>query len=133
MFESIGNFIEFALNAAMVIFWIIAGLACIFGLWGCIYNLFKGSGWEKFWSLLAIVLAVFAFIRVYDWLESIFWCMLVSGIVLCSVGLPHDGSESRRKRDPGPSVGDVIITEMVQYQRDKEVVKNALREWEEGR
>ena len=79
MFETIGNLIT-------IVIWIVAIFLFGGGVFLCGVNLFTGNGWEKFWAVVAIILGVIAFTKLYTWLESIVWCLMGSGIVLGLIG-----------------------------------------------
>jgi len=126
MFETIGKLITFAFWAA-AIFLFVGGIIC------CIKQIFSGSGFEKFLAILAIGLSVFAFIRVYAWLDSILWSMLISGIILSTLGLGGSGEETDKapRTRSGPSVADAIIDTYCEYELTKAAVKDAIRESKE--
>lgn len=124
MFETIANLITIA-------FWLAAITLFGFGLFGCGSKLFQGDGMDKFLAILGMFLGALAFYWVYTWLESILWCMIISGVILDGFAFGNTDTGERRNPNPGPI--EVLTDELVQYQRDKEVVKNALREWEQER
>ena len=123
MFETIGTLFTIAV-------WAVAIFLFGGGIIICIGNLIDGSGGEKFMAFIAIILGIVVFVYVYDWCESIVWSMLASGGVAGLIGNSLSNQAPAPQPNPGPDLGTALIDEMVQYQRDKEVVKNAIREYE---
>ena len=122
MFETIGNLITTG-------FWVVAIGAFVLGIILCIGNLITGTNWEKMWSIVGAILGVVAFFKMYDWTESIGWCLLVAGIVTGCVSNIVQGWKDAENNppprpEPGPSLGEIIL----KYERDKAVVKDALKE-----
>lgn len=79
MFETIIELFVFA-------FWTVAIILFLGGIIICISNLISGSGWEKTMAVIAFVLGIVTFFYMYDWSESIAWCLMATGLVLCFVG-----------------------------------------------
>lgn len=130
MFETIGILLT-------IFFWAAALLGFFGGIFLCFMNLKEGSAGDKIQAAIAVILGIIAFVYVYSWFESILWCMIISGVVFCSLGNPAENYDKNGKwkqpENPQPSAGKIIIDEIIQYERDKEVVKNALREYENER
>lgn len=122
MFETIGKLITIALWAAAI--FLFGG-----GIILCGSNLFKGNGWQKFWAIVAIVLGVVAFTKLYAWLDSIVWCLMLTGIVLCTIGNlgSNEPQETTTKAPKGPGVIETLADQMAQDQRDIAIVEEAIR------
>lgn len=122
MIETIGKLITIALWAAAI--FLFGG-----GIILCGSNLFKGNGWQKFWAIVAIVLAVVAFTKLYAWLDSIVWCLMLTGIVLCVIGNlgSNEPQTTKTEKPKQPGVIETLVDQAVQDQRDIAIVEEALR------
>lgn len=122
MFESIGTLIT-------IIFWAIAIFLFGGGLFLCGMNLFKGNGWQKFWAVVAVILGVIAFVKLCDWLDSIVWCLILTGIVLGVVGNlgSNEPQSTTMKETRKPGVIETLADQYIQDQRDIAIVEEAIR------
>jgi len=121
MFETIGTLFTIAI-------WAIAIFLFGGGIFICIGNLISGDGWEKFWAVIALVLGAISFVFLYNWLESVVWCLILSGGVL---GLGNAGSttgspnvESRTQKEPG--IIETITDEYLEKKALEETIENAI-------
>jgi len=122
MFEIIGTLFTIA-------FWAAAIFLFLVGIILCIRNLINGNAWKKFMAVVAIILGVFTFFRVYAWIESIVFCLLATGIVLGLVADFGSGElESAPSRASKYDLGDALLEAYAEKQLMKEAVKEAIRE-----
>lgn len=127
MFETIGTVIT-------IIFWAVAIFLFGGGLILCGVNLFKGNSWQKFWAIVAIILGVIAFTKLYAWLDSIVWCLILTGIVLGVVGnLGSNEPQNAPQKEKKYGLGDALVDAYVEQQVIKEATKEAIRELENER
>lgn len=122
MFETIGTLITIVIWAAAI--FLFGG-----GLFLCGMNLFTGNGWQKFWAIVAIILGVIAFTKLYAWLDSIVWCLLLTGIVLGVIGNlgSNEPQETTVKEPKGPGVIETLADQYIKDQRDIAIVEEAIR------
>ena len=124
MFETIGTLITIALWAAAI--FLFGG-----GLFLCGMNLFTGNGWQKFWAVVAVILGIIAFSKLYAWLDSVVWCLLLTGIVLGVVGnLGSNEQQSVPQKEKKYGFGDALVDAYVEQEVIKEATKKAIRELE---
>lgn len=123
MFELIGNLITIA-------FWVVTLILFGGGIIMCIINLCSGTGWEKFCSILGVILGVATFICMYNWMENIPWCMLTSGLVLSltTIGLAGKDTSDPPPRKSGPTIGEAYLESYCEYELTKAAVKDAIKE-----
>lgn len=127
MFEAIENLIT-------IVLWVLAILLFGGGLFLCGMNLFTGNGWQKFWAVAAIILGIIAFTKLYDWLNSLVWCLILTGIVLVVVGnISSDGSQNAPRKEKKYGLGDALVDAYVEQEVIKEATKKAIRELEDER
>lgn len=123
MFELIGNLFAIAfIGATLILF---GG-----GIIMCIINLCSGTGWNKFCSILGIILGAATFICMYNWMESILWCMLISGLVLSltTIGLAGKDTSDPPPRRSGPTFAEAYLDSYCEYELTKAAVKDAIKE-----
>lgn len=122
MFETIGTLITIVIWAAAI--FLFGG-----GLFLCGMNLFTGNGWQKFWAIVAIILGVIAFTKLDAWLDSIVWCLLLTGIVLGVIGNlgSNEPQETTVKEPKGPGVIETLADQYIKDQRDIAIVEEAIR------
>ena len=122
MFETIGTLITIVIWGAAI--FLFGG-----GLFLCGMNLFTGNGWQKFWAIVAIILGVIAFTKLYAWLDSIVWCLLLTGIVLGVIGNlgSNEPQETTVKEPKGPGVIETLADQYIKDQRDIAIVEEAIR------
>ena len=126
MFEIIGNLVTITIWAAAI--FLFGG-----GLILCGVNLFTGKGWRKFWAVVALILGVIAFNKLYAWLDSIVWCLLLTGVVLCVVGNLADEPQNPPEKEKKYGLTDAILDTYCEYELQKQATKDAIRELDEGR
>ena len=127
MFETIGNLIT-------IIIWAVAIFLFGGGLFLCGMNLFTGNGWQKFWAVVAVILGVVAFTKLYTWLDSVVWCLLLTGIVLGVIGnLGSNEQQSAPQKEKKYGLGDALVDAYVEQEVIKEATKKAIRELENER
>lgn len=127
MFETIGNLIT-------IVIWAVAIFLFGGGLFLCGMNLFTGNGWQKFWAVVAIILGVIAFTKLYAWLDSVVWCLLLTGIVLGVIGnLGSNEQQSAPQKEKKYGLGDALVDAYVEQEVIKEATKKAIRELENER
>ncbi len=125
MFETIFTLITIVLWAAAI--FLFGG-----GLFLCFSNLFKGKGWEKFWAIVAMILGVIVFNRLYAWLDSIVWCLILTGMVIAFVAdIGSNKLQPAPVKEKGPSLTDAIVDTYCEYELTKAAVKDAIRESKE--
>ena len=122
MFETIGTLIT-------IVFWAIAIFLFGGGLFLCGMNLFTGNGWQKFWAVVAIILGVIAFSKLYAWLDSVVWCLILTGIVLGVIGNlgANEPQEATTKTPKEPGVIEKLADQAIKDQRDIAIVEEAIR------
>lgn len=122
MFEAIGNLIT-------IVIWVVAILLFGGGLFLCGMNLFTGTGWQKFWAVVAIILGIIAFTKLYPWLGSLVWCLLLTGIVLGVIGNlgSNETQETTTKNSKSYSVIEKLADQAIKDQRDIAIVEEAIR------
>lgn len=122
MFETIGTLLTIIIWAAAI--FLFGG-----GLFLCGMNLFKGSGLQKFWAVVAIFLGAIAFSRLYAWLDSVAWCLILTGIVLGVVGNlgSNEPQNTPRKEHKEPGVIQTLTDQAIKDQRDIAIVEEAIR------
>lgn len=122
MFETIGNLIT-------IVIWVVAIFLFGGGLFLCGMNLFTGNGWQKFWAVVAIILGVIAFTKLYAWLDSVVWCLLLTGIVLGVIGNlgSNEPQETTTKTPKEPGVIETLADQYIKDQRDIAIVEEAIR------
>lgn len=122
MFETIGNLIT-------IVIWAVAIFLFGGGLFLCGMNLFAGNGWQKFWAVVAIVLGVVAFTKLYAWLDSVVWCLILAGIVLGVIGNlgSNEPKKATTKTQKGPGVIETLADQAIKDQRDIAIVEEAIR------
>lgn len=135
MFETIGSLFETIGTLITIAIWVLAIISFVGGIIMCIVNIKDGTGWEKFFAILALFLGIIAFGYVYSWCESIVWCMMASGFVFCIIGNAFSDEGGRnRKESPAPGGSrddDDYLTEVLDdYYKQKmieEAVENGIR------
>lgn len=121
MFETIGKLFTIA-------FWVLAIFEFLGGIILCIGNIISGNGWAKFVSIIAGIIGVYVFFRMYAWTESIAWCLLATGIVLVFVRVPKPGEEKRTpQRGENYGIGQAFVDAYVEEKVIEEAVTNAIR------
>ena len=122
MFETIGTLITIAI-------WAVAIFLFGGGLFLCGMNLFTGNGWQKFWAIVAIVLGVIAFTKLYAWLDSVVWCLILTGGVLGVVGNLGSNEQQNAPKEErrGPGVIETLADQAIKDQRDIAIVEEAIR------
>lgn len=122
MFETIGNLITIVIWAAAI--FLFGG-----GLFLCGMNLFTGNGWQKFWAVVAIILGIITFTKLYAWLDSVVWCLLLTGIVLGVIGNlgSNEPQETTTKTPKGPGIIETLADQAIKDQRDIAIVEEAIR------
>ena len=127
MFETIGTLITIVIWAAAIL--LFGG-----GLILCGTNLFTGTGWQKFWAIVAIISGVIAFTKLYAWLDSVVWCLLFTGIVLWVIGnFGSNEQQNAPQKEREYGFGDALIDAYVEQEVIKEATKKAIRELENER
>lgn len=121
MFETIGNLFTIAI-------WAVAIFLFGGGLFLCGMHLFTGNGWEKLWSVVAIILGVIVFTRLYAWLDSVVWCLMLTGIVLGVVGNLGSKETEPPQKEKKYDLTDAILDTACEYELTKAAVKDAIRE-----
>lgn len=99
------------------------------GLFLCGMNLFTGNGWEKFWAVVAVILGVVVFTKLYAWLDSLVWCLMLTGIELGVVGMAgsNKSQNTTKKEEKGPGILETLADQAIQDQRDIAIVQEAIR------
>ena len=122
MFETIGNLIT-------IVIWIVAIFLFGGGLFICGMNLFTGSGWEKFWAVVAIILGIIVFTKFYAWLESVVWCLMGSGIVLGLVGnvVADSKEEPAPQKQKEPGFIRQLTGRILEDEREIAIIEEAIR------
>ena len=127
MFETIGHLIT-------IVIWAVAIFLFGGGLFLCGMNLFTGNGWQKFWSVFAVILGVIAFSKLYAWLDSVVWCLLLTGIVLGVIGNLGSNDQHRApQKEKKYGLGDALVDAYVEQEAIKDATKKAIRELENER
>lgn len=127
MFATIGNLIT-------IVIWVVAIFLFGGGLFLCGMNLFTGNGWQRLWAVVAIILGVIAFTKLYAWLDSVVWCLLLTGIVLGVVGnVGSNEPQSAPRKEKKYGFGDALVDAYVEQEVIKEATKKAIRELENER
>lgn len=123
MFNLIGNLFTIG-------FWVVTILLLGVGLIASIGSLISGNTGEKVQAAIALILGVVAFACVYNWCESIPWCLLVTGIAVCAaMGLLKDDSPNGgRKKEKKYTFTDAYIDTYCEYELTKQAVKDAIKE-----
>lgn len=126
MFETIGILLT-------IFFWAAALLGFFGGIFLCFMNLKEGSAGDKIQAAIAVILGIIAFVYVYSWFESILWCMIISGVVFCSLGNPAENYDKngKWKQPENPQPGPTIIEiggALAESYAEKELMKEATRE-----
>ncbi len=126
MFETIGKLFTIA-------FWAFAIVMFLSGILLCIMNIFSQNGWKKFVSVLAAIIGVYVFYRMYVWTESIAWCLLGTGIVLGIIRVPEPGENknSPPQKEEKYGLGKAIIDTYCEEKLIEEAVSNAIRKSKE--
>ena len=127
MFETIGTLITIAIWAVAIF---LTGGALLF----CFDNLIHGSGGRKILTVIAIILGVYIFCRVYDWCGSIVWSLIISSIVLATVSEAGSGRlKDAPQKEKKYGLGDALVDAYVEQEVIKEATKKAIRELENER
>lgn len=127
MFETIGTLITIVIWAVAIF---LVGGALLF----CFDNLIHGSGGRKFLTVIAIILGVYIFSRVYDWCGSVVWSLIISSIVLATVAEAGSGRLKKAPRkEKKYGFGDALVDAYVEQEVIKEATKKAIRELENER
>lgn len=125
MFETIGTLFTIAV-------WAIAIFLFAGGIIICIANIISGDGLEKVLAVIALILGAYTFFRVYEWLDSIVWCLLATGLVTGLVSGAFSGHEEHPSGSKEPGLIDTFTGGLVegytQYEITKQAVKDANRE-----
>ena len=122
MFEMIGEL--FAIG-----FWAAAILMFFLGFFLCVGNIINGNGLEKAMGGIAIFLGILTFFYMYDWSESIAWCLLTTGLVLGFVGGLFSKTGERVKPEPKePDFIDTYLKVYGEYTVTKQAMKDAINE-----
>lgn len=66
--------------------WVVAIVAAVFGILCWIAMFTDKNPWHIFLGVVAAVIAIIVFTRVYAWLESIGFAIFATGVVLCFLG-----------------------------------------------
>jgi hypothetical protein len=122
MFEAIENLLT-------IVIWGAAILLFVGGVIVCIVKLVKGGIGSKSIAVVAAILGIVAFVKMYDWTEHIAWCMLASGFILCLfTGVLSDGEKNTLPKEPKYGLGDAILETYAEYELTKAAVKDAIEE-----
>lgn len=128
MFETIGTLFTIA-------FWAAAILLFLFGIIACIGHLIDGNWWQRIMAVIAAILGVIVFIKMYTWCGSIAWCLLASGFVLMAVSMfgTDDGQRVSQPSPSPPQPGFIttLTDDYLQRKADEETIANAIRKAEE--
>lgn len=115
-----------------IVIWVVAIFFFGGGLLFCIDNLIHGSGWRKFLTVIAVILGIFVFTRVYAWCKSIVWSLAASGMVLAFVSEAGSGrlqNAPEKKKKYGFT--DALVDAYVEEKVIEEAVENAIRKSKE--
>lgn len=117
MFETIEKLLTIAIwGAAIIVF--------VGGIITCIAKIVSGGIGSKCMAVIAAVLGIVAFFKMYDWTEHIAWCMLGSGLVLCLfTGVLSEGEDKPKERG---FVGQVI-DQIIEDEHDIAKMEEAIR------
>lgn len=121
MFEAIGNLIT-------IVIWVVAIFLFGGGIILCVGNFTSGKGGAIFQGVIAVILGVVTFLGVYSWLESVVWCLLLSGLVIGLVSTAgSDRLQDAPKKEKKYGVTDALIDAYVEEKVIEEAVENAIR------
>ena len=117
MFETIESILT-------IVIWGAAILLFVGGIIVSIAKLATGSVGSKIMAVVAIILGIVAFFKMYDWTEHVAWCMLGSGFVLCLfTGVLSEGEDKPKERG---FVGQVI-DQVLEDEHDIAKMEEAIR------
>ncbi len=116
--------------------WIIAIVTAVFGVLGWISMFTDKNGIHIFMGVIAAIVAVIIFSRVYDWLESIGFALFCTGAALCafagaSSNTPSSGSGYSKPQETGYTFGKALTETLSEYELAKAAAKDAYREMKE--
>lgn len=117
-----------------IVLWGIAILLFGGGLFLCGMNLFTGNGWEKFWAVVAVILGVVVFTKLYAWLDSLVWCLMLTGIELGVVGMAgSNNGEKTQEKESKPSSGIIghVVNEIIEEEKRVQEYQKAMQREEE--
>lgn len=122
MFETIGKLFTIA-------FWGYAIFIFLCGAFMCVVNIFSSNGWKKFVSILAAIIGIYVFYRMYIWSGSIGWCLFVTGIVLFIIRVPEPGeaAASTTQKEPKYGLEQALVDTICEEMLIEEAVTNAIR------
>lgn len=109
-------------------FWAVAILLFVGGIAVCICGFTSGSAWKIITSVFALLLGIYAFVRMYEKYESIAWCLMTSGLAfsLPAIFSPN-GNESRTSTQSKKSFSEAYLEAYAEEKLIEEAVTNALR------
>ncbi len=122
--------LDFIFRVINVLWWVVAILFCVFGVFTAISMFIDSSTWKKIWAVIIIIISAFVFARSYAWLESISFSLFASGGLLCLLSGEYKDTSPKRERKPGAL--DAIVDTLCEYEMIKDATKEAIREskWE---
>ena len=105
-----------------IIGWIIAIAAIVGGIIGTIVTFTEGGG-KIILGIVSLVIGVFVFIAVYNWLESIGLCLFASGGIMCLICTGGDDKAySSAPKEPG------VISKVADAATEYYVIESAAEE-----
>ena len=121
MFETIEKLLTIAIwSAAIILF--------VGGIISCITKIVSEGIGSKCLAIIAIILGIVAFCKMYDWTGHIAWCMLGSGIVICLfTGVLTNGEEdTTRHEPPDPGVIETFTTAYIDGWAKQKIIEEAV-------
>lgn len=119
-----------------VIAWAVAIIVFAFGIFGLVGMFIETNGWIKFVGVIAAILGVVAFWRVYVWMESVGFSLFATGFVWGIFGFGADSEPHKKENTPQQveqpyGITDAVLDTYCEYELTKEAAKAAIRELKE--
>lgn len=109
-------------------FWVVAVFLFLGGLVLCIGNLIGGNGLEKIMAGLAVILGIVTFFWMYDWSESVAWCLLATGLELGFVaGMFSDNGKTTQAPEKEDGFLVTLADDIIKRKNLEETIANGIR------
>lgn len=109
-------------------FWAVAILLFVCGIIVCICHFTSGNAWKVIISVFALLLGIYAFVRMYEKYESIAWCLMTAGLAFSLPAIfSSEGNGGRTTTQSKKSFGEAYLDAYAEEKLIEEAVTNALR------
>ncbi len=111
-----------------IVVWVFAVFIFLGAIMCCIDNFISRDGWRIFRGILAVILGVTVFCKVYGWLESIPFCMMFGGGVAYFIsGAGEKSAQEKPRTEKQYGLGQAFLDAYIEEKVIEEAVTNAIR------